>query len=170
MMNDDPIKTMQTWAELNVVVCLRLWYKTKAEHRQLNHSIAIGKSVAVNLILGQPFIKGLQCISDSHSNTVNAQFIENGVFKVILDQTTIPHLLSLALQSIQSSLTSLIVSRHIMLAVPSSTALSDALLSTPSMTLCFLVMMFLTMTLVCESIQQSPSLCCTATHPVTCLS
>jgi len=52
VMNDDPIKTMQTWAELNVVVCLRLWYKTKAEHRQLNHSIAIGKSVAVNLILG----------------------------------------------------------------------------------------------------------------------
>ena len=96
VMNDDPIKAMQTRAELNVVVCLRLRYKTRAEHRQLNHSIAIGKSVAVNLILGQPFIKGLQCILDSHSNTVNAQFIENGVFKVVdmvpqLDQTTIPH-------------------------------------------------------------------------------
>eukprot|EP00970_Alexandrium_tamarense_P000872 scaffold103_cov193-Alexandrium_tamarense.AAC.3 len=175
VMNDNPIKAMQTWAELNAVVCLRLWYKTRAEHRQLNHSIAIGKSVAVNLILGQPFIKGLQCILDSHSNTVNAQFIKNGVFKVIdmvpqLDQTTIPHLLSLALQSIQSSLTSLIVSQHIMPAVPSSTALSDALLNAPSMMLCFLVVMFLMMTLVCESIQQSPSLCCTATHPVTCLS
>jgi hypothetical protein len=90
-MNDDPLKAMQTRAELNVVVCLHL---RKAVHRQLNHSIAIGKSVAVHLILGQPFIKGLQCILDSHSNTVNAQFIENGVFKVVdmvpqLDQTTI---------------------------------------------------------------------------------
>jgi hypothetical protein len=94
--NDDLIKAMQTWAELNGVVCLRLRYKTKAEHRQLNPYIAIGKSVAVNLILGQPFIEGLQFILDIHSNTVNAQFIENGVFKVVdmvpqLDQTTIPH-------------------------------------------------------------------------------
>jgi hypothetical protein len=93
VMNDDPLKAMQTRAELNVVVCLHL---RKAVHCQLNHSIAIGKSVAVHLILRQPFIKGLQCILDSHSNTVNAQFIENGVFKVVdmvpqLDQTTISH-------------------------------------------------------------------------------
>jgi hypothetical protein len=82
VMNTNPIKTMQTWTQLHVVVRLRLRCRTRLMNRQLNHSIAIGNSVAVNLFLGQPFIKGLECIYDSHSNAVTAQFVEKGVFKV----------------------------------------------------------------------------------------
>jgi hypothetical protein len=45
-------------------------------------TIAIGRDVGVNTIIGKPFIKGLQCVHDSGNNSVVAKLLNVAPFPV----------------------------------------------------------------------------------------
>lgn len=45
-------------------------------------TIAIGRDVGVNTIVGKPFIKGLQCVHDSGNNSVIAKVLNVAPFPV----------------------------------------------------------------------------------------
>lgn len=67
--------------QLNLVAKIQLRYEM-VHHQPVTHTIAIGSSVGVNTIVGQPFIKSLKCVYDAHNNTVEARELNSEPFPV----------------------------------------------------------------------------------------
>jgi hypothetical protein len=68
--------------DLTVSVKIRLRYLTKSD-QTISHTIALGRSVTVNTIIGNSFINSLHCVYDAALGIVDAKMLNAAPFKVI---------------------------------------------------------------------------------------
>jgi hypothetical protein len=66
---------------LTIVVTIRLCYNT-INGQPIVHKIALGRDVAVNTIVGKPFIDTLHCVHDSFNKVVEAKLLDCKPFRV----------------------------------------------------------------------------------------